>query len=327
MLQNKMFHYNDEMNRSPPKTGSVWLEPMAEGGRVTFTSLDPDYRYRRTWQLTDFMMFASQNPPTQEGTFPLPEALADRFMVKLTMSYTHELDKLIRDGDARERAPDHAERRRSRVARLAALLGGPEFQRGMAKARGHGDLAEAVPADLADLGGAEAAARRAAAPVRDEADYQEVRRVEDLLLAVRRAAMRELKDQVRRVPFPDKVAWYASRLTYDTWSKKAYSQAVGGREEEVPIPIDPGLADVVRHVAAGASPRAAIALRGLSKSLAWAMNAPQVAEEHVEAVAQAVLRHRVLLQFQSAMDGMTPDTVVARLVEYRRRNRLRGGGQ
>jgi len=69
----------DEINRASPKTQSALLEAMQEG-QVT---LDGE-----TLRLPDpFLVLATQNPIEYEGTFPLPEAQLDRFMLKLTVGY------------------------------------------------------------------------------------------------------------------------------------------------------------------------------------------------------------------------------------------------
>jgi len=69
----------DEINRAPPKTQAALLEAMGEG-QVT---VDGD-----TMELPDpFFVLATQNPVEQEGTFELPEAQRDRFMVKTSMGY------------------------------------------------------------------------------------------------------------------------------------------------------------------------------------------------------------------------------------------------
>lgn len=69
----------DEINRAPAKVQSALLEAMQEGqvtiGDETFTLDDP------------FLVLATQNPVEQEGTYPLPEAQVDRFMMKLKVEY------------------------------------------------------------------------------------------------------------------------------------------------------------------------------------------------------------------------------------------------
>ena len=69
----------DEINRASPKTQSALLEAMQEG-QVTLEG--------ETLRLPDpFLVLATQNPIEYEGTFPLPEAQLDRFMLKLTVGY------------------------------------------------------------------------------------------------------------------------------------------------------------------------------------------------------------------------------------------------
>src|SRR6201991_459241 len=69
----------DEINRAPAKVQSALLEVMQEHqvtiGRETFPMPDP------------FLVMATQNPIESEGTFPLPEAQVDRFMMKVVVSY------------------------------------------------------------------------------------------------------------------------------------------------------------------------------------------------------------------------------------------------
>jgi MoxR-like ATPase len=72
----------DEINRATPKTQSALLEAMQE--RTVSVS-------RRTIRLPEpFIVLATQNPIEQDGTYPLPEAQLDRFMVKLLVGYPQE---------------------------------------------------------------------------------------------------------------------------------------------------------------------------------------------------------------------------------------------
>ncbi|PLX04291.1 MAG: ATPase [Marinilabiliales bacterium] len=78
----------DEINRSPAKVQSALLEAMQERqvtiGDETFKLQEP------------FLVMATQNPIEQEGTYPLPEAQVDRFMLKVVISYPKkEEEKLI----------------------------------------------------------------------------------------------------------------------------------------------------------------------------------------------------------------------------------------
>jgi MoxR-like ATPase len=77
----------DEINRTPPKTQAALLQAMQEykvsaGGR--------------TYDLTKpFLVFATQNPIEQEGTYPLPEAQLDRFMFHLKVDYPSAEEELL----------------------------------------------------------------------------------------------------------------------------------------------------------------------------------------------------------------------------------------
>jgi MoxR-like ATPase len=90
----------DEINRAPPKTQAALLEAMEEG-QVT---VDGD-----TYELPEpFFVLATQNPVEQEGTFTLPEAQLDRFMIKTSMGYPDrdgELTLLDRRADRTAQAP------------------------------------------------------------------------------------------------------------------------------------------------------------------------------------------------------------------------------
>ena len=75
----------DEINRAPAKVQSALLEAMQEK-QVTIGS--------ETFKLEDpFLVLATQNPIEQEGTYPLPEAQVDRFMLKLNVDYPSKDDE------------------------------------------------------------------------------------------------------------------------------------------------------------------------------------------------------------------------------------------
>ena len=77
----------DEINRSPAKVQSALLEAMQEHqvtiGESTFALPDP------------FLVMATQNPIEQEGTYPLPEAQVDRFMLKVVIDYPKKEEEKI----------------------------------------------------------------------------------------------------------------------------------------------------------------------------------------------------------------------------------------
>jgi len=77
----------DEINRAPSKVQSALLEAMQERqvtiGETTFRLPDP------------FLVLATQNPIEQEGTYPLPEAQVDRFMLKLLIDYPDKIEEKL----------------------------------------------------------------------------------------------------------------------------------------------------------------------------------------------------------------------------------------
>jgi len=75
----------DEINRAPPKTQSALLEAMEEK-QVTIEGTT--YRLEKP-----FFVIATQNPIELEGTFPLPEAQLDRFLLKMTTGYVKTLEQ------------------------------------------------------------------------------------------------------------------------------------------------------------------------------------------------------------------------------------------
>ena len=88
----------DEINRASPKTQSALLEAMQEG-QVTIEG--------ETLPLPEpFLVLATQNPIEYEGTFPLPEAQLDRFMLKLTVGYPSLEDEKLILRRRRERKQD-----------------------------------------------------------------------------------------------------------------------------------------------------------------------------------------------------------------------------
>ena len=89
----------DEINRTPPKTQAALLQAMQEY-RVTAGG--------ETYPLDlPFLVFATQNPIEQEGTYPLPEAQLDRFMFYVTVSYpsADEEQQIVRSTTVAQRPP------------------------------------------------------------------------------------------------------------------------------------------------------------------------------------------------------------------------------
>jgi MoxR-like ATPase len=100
----------DEINRAPPRTQAALLEAMQEK-RVTAAG--------ETMRLPDpFFVLATQNPIEQEGTYPLPEAQLDRFLLQIRVGYPGEDDEvaILRQTTGRATSP------------LTAVLGAAEVR-------------------------------------------------------------------------------------------------------------------------------------------------------------------------------------------------------
>ncbi len=210
----------DEVNRAPAKVQSALLEAMGER-QVTVG--------RETYPLPRlFLVMATQNPIEQEGTYPLPEAQLDRFLMHVRVDYpsldTERAILLLNREEAMREVPAEAKVRLSQASIFAArraifgLYMAPEVE-----------------------------------------DY-----LVHLVMATRRPAD------------------YAAEL--DGWLRF------------------------------GASPRATLALDRCSRALAWLDGREYVSPEDIQDVAPDVLRHRVLLSYESEAEGRHPDDFIAALL-------------
>ncbi|MEZ4425100.1 MAG: MoxR family ATPase [Gemmatimonadota bacterium] len=208
----------DEINRAPPKTQSALLEAMQEG---TVTVAGEDLRLP-----TPFFVLATQNPIEQEGTYPLPEAQLDRFMLKIRVDYPE------RDQEAE-------------ILRATTGLKAPSVT-----------------------------------PVLDAEGILGLQRL------------------VRSVPVSDAVIGYATDLVRATRPGRN-----GG---------SPTVSGALRW---GAGPRAGQALILGAKAHALLRGRLHVSPDDVRRIAAPVLRHRILLTFQSEAEGTSTDDVVTRLLD------------
>lgn len=208
----------DEINRTPPKTQAALLEAMEER-QVTAAgethSLEPP-----------FFVLATENPIELEGTYPLPEAQLDRFLLNIYMDYLPEEDE---------------------VAMVAATTALKE------------DKPEAIFSG------------------------------EEIL---------ELQALVRQVPVATEVIQYAVKLTKATRPKAA--GATQWTQEQIKW---------------GAGSRASQALVLASKARALLQGRYTVAIEDIQALAQPVLRHRIIPSFQAEAEGITANDIIAELIE------------
>ncbi len=124
----------DEINRAPPKTQAALLEAMQER-QVTIEGqtrpLDPP-----------FVVLATQNPIEYEGTYPLPEAQLDRFLLRIGVGYPSRDDELDMLERRRERRTDEIE--------LRSVVDGPTL-RAMQQALEGVHVAESVGFYIVDL--------------------------------------------------------------------------------------------------------------------------------------------------------------------------------
>jgi len=135
----------DEINRAPPKTQAALLEGMQER-QVTIENethrLEPP-----------FLVLATQNPIEYEGTYPLPEAQLDRFLVRISVGYPERGDEIEMLRRRLERGEDEVE--------LEAVVDGPalvEMQRALEQVH----VSEAIEGYIVDLVAATRASQRLA---------------------------------------------------------------------------------------------------------------------------------------------------------------------
>jgi len=200
----------DEINRAPAKTQAALLEAMQER-QVTVDGV--------TYPLPAvFTVFATQNPVEQEGTYPLPEAQLDRFMMKVLVHYP---------GEEEEVGILRVHQQGIRVEDLDRF--------GLQKVGGEAELA---------------------------------------------AALAEIRSRSVR----EELLSYTSRLV------RATRQHL--------------------RVEVGASPRAGLMLLTAAKARAALFGRGHVLPDDLKAVAQPVLRHRLLLKPGAEVDGFAPDDVL-----------------
>ncbi len=210
----------DEVNRAPAKVQSALLEAMGER-QVTVG--------RETYPLPRlFLVMATQNPIEQEGTYPLPEAQLDRFLMHVRVDYP-------------DRDTEHA---------------------------------------ILQLNRDEA--------TRDGPAEPPVRLSQASVFAARRA--------IFGLFMAPEVESYLVHLVMATRRPGDYAAE---------------LADWLRF---GASPRATLALDRCSRARAWLAGRDYVSPEDIQSVAPDVLRHRVLLSYESEAEGRCPDDFIAALL-------------
>ena len=209
----------DEINRSPAKVQSALLESMQERqvtiGEDTF-KLD-----------TPFLVLATQNPIDQEGTYPLPEAQRDRFMMKLNIDYPSQEEEL------------------KIMKRMTDL-----------------NFNNKVKAILSK---------------RD---------------------ITSIKNSINNITLSESVEKYIVQIVFASRNSSSI-----------------GLDDVKNYISFGASPRASINLSLAGKANAFMNNRDYVTPDDIKEVANDVLNHRIILNFEAEVDGITSSEIIRQILE------------
>jgi MoxR-like ATPase len=209
----------DEINRAPAKVQSALLEAMQEK-QVTIG--DHSYQLDRP-----FLVLATQNPVEQEGTYPLPEAQVDRFMMKVHVDYLNKEDELLV------------------MRRMSNMNFNYEVKAILAKA------------DIASI-----------------------------------------KDEINAVAISDTLERYIIELVFATRA-----------------PLNYGLKEEASYIQYGASPRATIFLNLAAKAVAYFNYRDYVLPEDIKEVAQDVLNHRIILNYEAEADDIKTSQIIETLLK------------
>jgi len=209
----------DEVNRSPAKVQSALLEAMQEKqvtiGETTYPLDRP------------FLVLATQNPVDQEGTYPLPEAQVDRFMMKVHIDYPSKSDEM-------------------------------EVMRRMSNMQYSADVK----------------------PILSKKDIFDIR------------------DQINAVTLAEPLEHYIIELVFATR-----------------FPADYGLKEEAKYILFGVSPRASINLNLAAKAIAFMDGRDYVLPEDIKEIAEDVLNHRILLNYEAEADQVSTRDLVKTLLE------------
>ena len=220
----------DEINRSPAKVQSALLEAMAERqvtiGEETHALPSP------------FIVLATQNPIEQEGTYNLPEAELDRFLLKVLVPYPTPAEEVA-------------------IVKTAGK-------------------ANEVP-------------------------------VTKILSAEK---LREMQAVLDKVNCDEKLIEYIVSIvaaTRPVSEKKVVSK--------IAVRTMPKKDDISKYISFGASPRAGIALLQCAKAHALFSGRDFVLPDDIKEAAPAVLRHRIVLSYEAAADGVTSDDLIQKILD------------
>lgn len=206
----------DEINRTPPKTQAALLEAMQEK-RVSYAGESYDLP-------KPFFVLATQNPVEQSGTYPLPEAQLDRFLMFIRVGYPSQEEEI----EILKRTTGN------QSVQLKALMNDKDIV--------------------------------------------------------------EFQDLVRDVEISEPLLAYVTQLVRQS------------RPSESTLDV------IQKYARWGAGPRAGQALVLCSKARALLSGRYSVTLDDIAFVAPAVLRHRILINFQAEADNMTNDKIIAELL-------------
>ena len=332
----------DEINRSNAKTQSAMLEAMAEGA----TTIGG----QRIALPKPFMVIATENPIEEEGTFNLPEAQMDRFMMKAVMTYP---------------SPDEEARMLAMLTRRGSDMIGPDTITGerisvsdvdfLRKAARRVHVSDAIMRYAVDITatsrgagsrpikGLSSLVRLGASP-RATIALTRIGQAKALLSGRDYVVPEDLKAFAHEYPSPDEEARMLAMLTrrgsdmigpdtitgerisvsdVDFLRKAARRVHVSDAIMRYAVDITAtsrgagsrpikGLSSLVRL---GASPRATIALTRIGQAKALLSGRDYVVPEDLKAFAHEVLRHRIMLTFEALADGVVSDQIVDKIVE------------
>lgn len=209
----------DEVNRSPAKVQSALLEAMQEK-QVTIG--DTTYKLDKP-----FLVLATQNPVDQEGTYPLPEAQVDRFMMKVHIDYPSKTDEM-------------------------------EVMRRMAN-------------------------------MQFTSDVKAILTKQDIF---------DIKNEINSVKIAEPLEHYIIELVFATR-----------------FPSEYGLKSEAKYIQFGVSPRASINLNLAAKAVAYLDGRDFVLPEDIKEIAEDVLNHRIILNYEAEADGINTRNLVKILLE------------
>lgn len=221
----------DEINRTPPKTQAALLEAMQEQ-RISYAGTTYDLP-------KPFFVLATQNPVEQAGTYPLPEAQLDRFLMFVRVGYPTEQEE---------------------IEILKRTTGNSS-----------GELTEILTGD-------------------------------DILA---------LQSLVRNVTVSDELLSYAANLARATRPMTSLDP-----KDKAEMQSKNRCHSILEHVRWGAGPRAGQALILCAKARALMAGRYAISVADIQFVTPAVLRHRIVVNFQAEALNITPDRVIEDLLAF-----------